>query len=267
MRKVIWNAALAAMVVLTTGTAWAQRPPEGGRRPGGRDAGTGGAESALNRMMAFDKNGDGKLARDELTDSRLKVLFERADADKDGVVTKDELQTLLTRESANIGRGGPGGPGGGPGRDFGGPGDRPEGGPGGPFGGPPGDGFGPPGAGGPPRPGQILPPFLQDELELSDNQREEVDALQKEVDAKLDKILTSEQRDRLREMRGRRGPGAGGQGGPGGRGADGGRGRDGGPGGPAGFAGPGAGGPPGDGAPPARGRGRDRQGERPQRPQ
>ena len=83
-------------------------------------------------MMAFDKNGDGKLTKSEVTDERLHRLFDRADADKDGSVTKAELTALEAKESGSF-RGGPGG--------FG-----PPGGPGGPM-------------MAPPRPGEILPRF------------------------------------------------------------------------------------------------------------
>jgi hypothetical protein len=163
-------------------------------------------------MMAFDKDHDGSLSKSEVTDERLHRLFDRADADKNGTVTKAELTALVEREHADD-RDGP--PGGGPG--FGGP-------PG--FAGPPGGG-----PGGPPRPGEILPQRLQQVLGLSPEQRTLVDELQKEVDAKLERILTDEQRTQLKSMR-QRGPGGfsppGGYGPPGG--------------------GPGRGGPPG--APP-----------------
>ena len=81
------------------------QPPDGG--PGGKGGkgskgdkggpgGPGGGNTAtveemVARMMTFDKNMDGKLTKDEVTDSRLQSLFDRADADKDGVLTKDEL--------------------------------------------------------------------------------------------------------------------------------------------------------------------------------
>ena len=181
--------------LFVTATAVAQPPP--GRDGGGRPAGD--VNSFLNRLMTFDANEDGKLAKDELKDTRLHALFERADADKDGVATKDELTALFEKESAALGRGGPGGPGFGPG------------GPGGPgFGGGPGRGMG--------GPGQVLPPFLQDALNLTDAQRKQLEELQKEVDAKLAKILTDAQRQQFREMR-ERGPGGPGfrPGGPGGR--------------------------------------------------
>jgi hypothetical protein len=157
----------------------------------------------VKRMMAFDKNRDGKLTKDEVTDRRLHRLFDQADTNKDGVVTKEELMALAAKLDAEGGdepeRGGPGdrGPGG-PGRD--GPGGR---GPG---------RFGPP----PPRPGVILGPPAVERLNLTAEQRKQLAALQKEVDAKLAKILTEEQKKELEKMR--EGPPPPRRGGPGGRG-------------------------------------------------
>ncbi|HEX5273442.1 MAG TPA: hypothetical protein VFW33_23255 [Gemmataceae bacterium] len=106
-----------------------------------------------------------------------------------------------------------------------GPGGFP-GGPGGFPGGPPG-GFGgfPGGPGGPPQPGQVMPAPLQDVLQLTAEQKKQLEQLQKDVDARLAKILTDEQKKQLKDMQ------QGGGGGP--------------PGGPGGFpGGPGGGGPP-----------------------
>lgn len=67
------------------------------------------------------------------------------------------------------------------------------------------------------QPGQILSPFLQGTLELTDEQRKQLDELQKEADGKLAKILTEEQKKQLREMRqnvGRGGMGGFGRGRP-----------------------------------------------------
>jgi outer membrane protein assembly factor BamB len=86
--------------------------------------------------------------------------------------------------------GGPGGFGGGRGR-----------------GGPGGAG----GLGGPPGVGQIWPPFLQDQLNLSDQQKKDLEELQKELTGKLEKLLTDEQNKQLKE-----GVAPGGPGGPGG---------------------------------------------------
>jgi spore coat protein CotH len=78
------------------------------------------------------------------------------------------------------------------------------------------------------QPGEILPNFLQDALRLNDDQRKQIAELQKELNAKLEKILTAEQRTQLKNMNpapmvggppGAGGPGGrpgGGRGGPGG---------------------------------------------------
>lgn len=171
------------------------------------------AEAALARFMAFDKNKDGKLTKDELTDERLQAMFDRADANKDGVVTKEELTALLAREgtAARDGDkgvppdGGPRGRGGRPG----GPGAPVGRGPGGP--GAPG---GPGGFGGPPQPGQVLPARLQETLKLTEDQKKQIADIQKEVDSKLEKILTEDQKKQLKEMRDRGPGGPGGRGGP-----------------------------------------------------
>jgi len=160
----------------------------------------GGVNTAVERLMAFDANQDGKLSKEELNDERLTALFQRADANQDGAVTKDELSAQLTKDAATLG-GGRGGP-----EGERGPGGPPPGGPGG----------GGPGGFGPPAPGTILPPFLQDELRLSDEQKKQVRDLQQEVDEKLSRILNREQRQQLRDMANRGPRGFGGPGGPGG---------------------------------------------------
>ena len=78
--------------------------------------------------------------------------------------------------------------------------------PGGGRGGQPGKGF-PGGKGGglggfaPMLPGQVMPAFLADRLKLTEGQKKEVETLQKEVDEKLAKILTEDQRKQLKEMK------------------------------------------------------------------
>jgi Spy/CpxP family protein refolding chaperone len=83
------------------------------------------------------------------------------------------------------------------------PGRRQGGGPGGPGGGPHGDGqF------------HAVPPFVADQLNLTGDQKKQLEALDKEVKAKLDKILTDEQKTKLKDMRSQfRGRGPGGPGG------------------------------------------------------
>jgi hypothetical protein len=70
-----------------------------------------------------------------------------------------------------------------------------------------GTGIGPGGGfPGPPPLGMILPPFLQDDLQMSPAQKQQLDAFQQEVGAKLDSVLTEEQKSRL-QARGGFGPG------------------------------------------------------------
>ncbi len=96
-------------------------------------------------------------------------------------------------------------------------------------------------------PGQILAPVLQDALKMTDDQKKQIADLQKEVDTKLEKLLTPEQMVQFKAMRergpggpgGRGGFGGGGAGGPGRKGPDGG-----------GPGGKGPDGPPGKGPPP-----------------
>jgi outer membrane protein assembly factor BamB len=74
---------------------------------------------------------------------------------------------------------------------------KPTGGFGG-FAGPGGPG-GRPGGFGPPKPGTILPPFVQDRLNVTDEQKKSLEDLQKAVTEKLDKVLTAEQKKKLEE--------------------------------------------------------------------
>jgi hypothetical protein len=219
MRRVPLFLVLALGVAVLASASLAQPPRDkrGDGPPKGDSAKTFDVDAFVAKMMAFDKNKDGKLTKDEITDERLLRLFDRADTNKDGVVTKEELIALGKKlaEEAVAGDG-PGGPGG----DRGGPGAR--GGPGGP-GGPGGGRGGPggPGGRGPgmrPQPGQVLPTFLQDELKMSPEQKKQLEELQKDVDTRLGKILTDDQKKQLKEMR-ERGPG--GFGPPGGRPGDG----------------------------------------------
>ncbi len=171
--------------------------PQGGQQGGGfgggpiagGGGGQGNCQSMVDKVMSMDSNGDGTLTANEVQDPRLQGMMSVADVDADGVVTQDELRNMFTQQMAQQGefRGGPGGP---------------------------------------PHSGELMPSFIQDELELTEEQRSRLAELQKAVDKKIQGILTKEQRARYKEMqmRGPGGPG-GGPGGPGGGGR--------GPGGPA----------------------------------
>lgn len=79
----------------------------------------------------------------------------------------------------------------------------------------PGGGFGG-GFGGRSQPGTILSKGTQQALKMTDEQVKSLDDMQKDVDAKLEKILTEDQRKQLKEMRDGGGRGGFGNRGPGG---------------------------------------------------
>jgi len=82
-------------------------PGGGGGRGGGNPD-----EKAASRMRDQDKNGDGKISREE-ADRMLQPNFDKIDADSDGYITMDEYRAYYANQ--NGGRGGPGGGPGGPG--------------------------------------------------------------------------------------------------------------------------------------------------------
>ncbi len=49
-------------------------------------------------LMSFDRNSDGKLTRAEVPE-RMQGLFDRADADKDGALSADELRQSAAAQS------------------------------------------------------------------------------------------------------------------------------------------------------------------------
>ena len=76
--------------------------PRGGGEPSGRRGGRGeggapgnapaaSADELTETLMAFDRNGDNSLTRAEVPE-RFQGLFDRADADKDGVLIRDEIK-------------------------------------------------------------------------------------------------------------------------------------------------------------------------------
>ena len=165
-------------------------------------------------LKKLDKDGDGKLSREELRlpmpprpprgDGPPRGRGRRGPGDDDGPRRgpppgDDDGPRRGPRFDDDGPRRGP------PPGDDDGPRRRPPRGPGdddGPRRGPP-----PPDGG--PRAGllpPLLPPHVVDELDLSGDQRKQFDDLQKEVLRKIEKILTSQQRDRLAELH-RHGPG------------------------------------------------------------
>ncbi len=75
------------------------RGPGGEGRPGGPGAGPGpggrpaGGAAFADRIMQLDKNGDGKVSKDELPE-RMQHILNRADTDGDGAISKEEAQKM-----------------------------------------------------------------------------------------------------------------------------------------------------------------------------
>jgi Ca2+-binding EF-hand superfamily protein len=72
---------------ILSGDEVAPRIPEKAADPGTQP------ESMASRLMAFDKNHDAKLSRKELPAS-MQALFDRGDVNKDGFLTKEEIDRM-----------------------------------------------------------------------------------------------------------------------------------------------------------------------------
>ena len=175
--------------------------PGGRGGPGGQPGEGAGdrapsVEETVARYLSLDANKDGKLTKDEVPE-RMQGFFTRADADGDGIVTKEELTKMAEQQAGGGGRGGFAGPrGAGPGTGGpGGAGAPGGGGPGGP--GPGGPGRGGPGGFGPPNPQAFVDRAM-------------------EFDADKDGKLSKEELAKMAEQMGpgRGGPGGRGPGGP-----------------------------------------------------
>jgi len=91
------NLGIALLIMLGLAAAAAIALPRKGTHT------TATVDAIASRMMAFDKNKDGKLTRDEITDSRMERMFDRADANEDRLVTREELVALGTKMVAEDG--------------------------------------------------------------------------------------------------------------------------------------------------------------------
>ncbi|MFN0108469.1 MAG: EF-hand domain-containing protein [Blastocatellia bacterium] len=75
----------------------------GGRRGEGPGPGGPNPDEMVKQLLEFDKNGDGQLGKDEVPE-RMHGLFERGDANKDNVLSKDELRKLAEAQSGGAQR-------------------------------------------------------------------------------------------------------------------------------------------------------------------
>ena len=75
---------------------------------GGAPGGPGGGGDFATRLMGFDKNGDGKVTKDELPEQMQRIM-ERGDTNGDGALDKAEIDAMVARFPQGGGR--PGGPG------------------------------------------------------------------------------------------------------------------------------------------------------------
>jgi hypothetical protein len=91
--------------------------------------------------------------------------FDEIDANSDGQLSRDELRVAINNERGEVKRR-PGGP--------------------------------------PPRPGQVLPAFVAESLNMTPQQQEQLAALHADVDKRLAEILTDQQQQQLEDHHRRR---------------------------------------------------------------
>jgi len=97
----------------------AERMGRGGPGGQGGPGGRGGGDF-VQRLMGLDRDDDGKVAKDEAPQWMQERMFDRADANGDGFIDKQEAEKMGEQFQR-------GGPPRGPGRGQGGPGGRPPG--------------------------------------------------------------------------------------------------------------------------------------------
>jgi hypothetical protein len=63
-------------------------------------------DDLMDRLMAYDKNGDGKVTKDELPE-RMHSLIEQGDRNGDGALDREEIRRMTERGPRGPGNGGP----------------------------------------------------------------------------------------------------------------------------------------------------------------
>jgi hypothetical protein len=171
-----WRASALMAALVLAGATGAQPPDQKPAPPRRLVQPAASVDDMVERIVAFDKNKDGKLTKDELPE-RMHDLFTRGDTNKDGALDKDEIRNLAST-----------------------PGGLPPAGPGTPvFAGPgPGAtiGFG---AGGP------VPDRLEgvvDDLKLSGKTKDHALAVVKAHEENVRKLMNQARADMLEKMKG-----------------------------------------------------------------
>jgi hypothetical protein len=114
--KVLWLGmftALAVALVVGGEGSLAQPPGKKGDKFGKKGPPGGGVsvDQLVDRIMAYDKNGDGKISKDELPE-RMQHLIAMGDTNKDGFLDEDEIRKLAATLQSLVELGGaPGGKG------------------------------------------------------------------------------------------------------------------------------------------------------------
>jgi hypothetical protein len=104
MRRLVRLVPGVICAVALTALAMAQQPGGRAKEEPAKDKKDYSEAPIVVKMMAFNKKKDGKLLREEVTDERLLRLFDLADTNKDGVVTREELMALAAKLDADAGR-------------------------------------------------------------------------------------------------------------------------------------------------------------------
>jgi hypothetical protein len=111
IKLLLMSALMAALVIGGAGEAQPPDPKQGPPRGLDRPAPIR-VDDIVERIMAFDKDKDGKVTKDELPE-RMHHLIALGDTNKDGALDKDEVKKLVTKLAAAQGgfgvRGGFGG--------------------------------------------------------------------------------------------------------------------------------------------------------------
>jgi hypothetical protein len=89
------SALIAGLVLAGATVAQPPDPKEGPPRGVGQPARIS-VDDIVERIMAFDKNKDGKITKDELPE-RMHHLIEMGDTNKDGALDKDEIRALAAK--------------------------------------------------------------------------------------------------------------------------------------------------------------------------